>query len=235
MLEQYRQDYSTDADALSESRFQMSRRKLVFTLAGSAVALISFLFLIGAFQSDEATPEQSGQVAIQDTAQVPSDAADTRTVDAKLQDLQARVDRLEKLSLPANAQPAAPLTTPVASAPAENTNNFDPLLSLNDQTLKELIASEEAATEPTDPESAPQSNQDNTTGLSKATAATASSKTATPRTYVVQRGDTLSKISLQCYGTTKRWKEIFNANRDRISNMNQLKVGTKLTIPEEKK
>ena len=55
------------------------------------------------------------------------------------------------------------------------------------------------------------------------------------RTYTVQRGDTLSKISLRYFGTTKRWKDIYNANKNKITNINQLKVGTQLTIPEDNK
>jgi nucleoid-associated protein YgaU len=39
-----------------------------------------------------------------------------------------------------------------------------------------------------------------------------------PRTYVVKKGDSLSKIAKQFYGDMKLWKKIFEANRDKISN-----------------
>ncbi|MBO6102714.1 MAG: LysM peptidoglycan-binding domain-containing protein [Opitutales bacterium] len=51
------------------------------------------------------------------------------------------------------------------------------------------------------------------------------------RTYTVQPGDTLSNISRKFYRTTNRWKDIYNANRDRMSSPTQLKVGQILRIP----
>jgi nucleoid-associated protein YgaU len=51
------------------------------------------------------------------------------------------------------------------------------------------------------------------------------------KSYVVQKGDTLSSISKKVYGDSKRWKDIWNANKDVVPNKDKLKVGTKLTIP----
>ncbi len=53
----------------------------------------------------------------------------------------------------------------------------------------------------------------------------------TPSTYVIQPGDTLSRISQKVYGTTSRWSEIFEANRDRLPSPNALQVGQELRIP----
>ena len=50
--------------------------------------------------------------------------------------------------------------------------------------------------------------------------------------YVVQKGDTLQKISDKVYGTTKKWKKIFDANRDILEDPNKIKPGQKLVIPE---
>ncbi|MBU1006330.1 MAG: LysM peptidoglycan-binding domain-containing protein [Candidatus Omnitrophica bacterium] len=52
------------------------------------------------------------------------------------------------------------------------------------------------------------------------------------RTYVVQKGDTLQKISDKVYGTTKNWKKIFNANKKTLKDPNKIKLGQKLIIPE---
>ena len=49
--------------------------------------------------------------------------------------------------------------------------------------------------------------------------------------YTVQSGDTLSKISKQFYGDANRYMEIFNANKDQLSDPDKIKVGQKLTIP----
>jgi nucleoid-associated protein YgaU len=51
------------------------------------------------------------------------------------------------------------------------------------------------------------------------------------RTYVVQAGDTLSKIAKQYYGDANRYMEIFNANRDKLSDPNKIQIGQELIIP----
>ena len=49
--------------------------------------------------------------------------------------------------------------------------------------------------------------------------------------YTVVANDNLVKISRKVYGTPNRYKEIFEANRDIMPNMNTLSVGMKLKIP----
>lgn len=64
-----------------------------------------------------------------------------------------------------------------------------------------------------------------------------SSSAATPRaierevTYTVQKGDSLSKIAQQQYGNGKKWKAIFEANRDQITNPDLIHPGQVLKIP----
>ena len=50
------------------------------------------------------------------------------------------------------------------------------------------------------------------------------------REYVVQKGDTLAKISSKMYGTTKKWKQIAEFNH--ITNPKALKVGMTIQVPE---
>lgn len=50
-------------------------------------------------------------------------------------------------------------------------------------------------------------------------------------TYIVQHGDTLSKISTKVYGSPARWKEIYEANRSSLKNAHDLKLGQTLNIP----
>jgi LysM repeat protein len=52
-----------------------------------------------------------------------------------------------------------------------------------------------------------------------------------PRTYTVQSGDSLSSISRKVYGTPSRWIDIYQANRDRLSSENALRVGQTLRVP----
>lgn len=49
--------------------------------------------------------------------------------------------------------------------------------------------------------------------------------------YEVRTGDTLSDISLAVFGTATRWKEILEANRDKLQKPESLQVGMKLKIP----
>jgi tetratricopeptide (TPR) repeat protein len=55
--------------------------------------------------------------------------------------------------------------------------------------------------------------------------------TDVPRSYKVQSGDTLSRISERFYGTPSRWADIYQANRDRLASENALRVGQEIRIP----
>lgn len=52
-----------------------------------------------------------------------------------------------------------------------------------------------------------------------------------PRYHVVRKNETLQKISMKYYGTTKRWRRIFEANHDQIKDPNRISIGMKLRIP----
>ena len=49
--------------------------------------------------------------------------------------------------------------------------------------------------------------------------------------YTVAKGDTLQKISQKFYGTTKKWKKLFNANTDILKTPDHLRPGQILKIP----
>ena len=51
------------------------------------------------------------------------------------------------------------------------------------------------------------------------------------RDYVVQSGDSLSKIARQFYGNANEWQKIFEANKDKIKDPNLIHPGQKLIIP----
>jgi LysM repeat protein len=54
---------------------------------------------------------------------------------------------------------------------------------------------------------------------------------ASGHTYTVQEGDTLASISRKFYKTSKRWRDIRDANESKVDDPNSLKEGTTLTIP----
>ena len=49
--------------------------------------------------------------------------------------------------------------------------------------------------------------------------------------YTVKVGDSLSKIAKDLLGDPNRWKEILEANKDKIKNPNQIAPGLELVIP----
>jgi len=64
-----------------------------------------------------------------------------------------------------------------------------------------------------------------------AAAAAAGGPTTTARTYTVQPGDSLSKISKEFYGNANQYMKIFEANKDKLSDPDKIKAGMRLVIP----
>src|SRR2546421_5884209 len=56
-------------------------------------------------------------------------------------------------------------------------------------------------------------------------------KKAGAHTYTVKEGDTLASISRKFYKTSKRWREIRDANEKKVDDPDNLKEGVTLTIP----
>lgn len=54
----------------------------------------------------------------------------------------------------------------------------------------------------------------------------------TLQTYTVVKGDTLSKIAKQFYGSANKWRRIFEANTDQLDNPDRIKPGQVLKIPQ---
>ena len=54
---------------------------------------------------------------------------------------------------------------------------------------------------------------------------------AVSSTYTVQKGDSLSRIAKRELGSFDRWREIYNANRDKIKDPNVLTLGSQLVVP----
>jgi nucleoid-associated protein YgaU len=54
---------------------------------------------------------------------------------------------------------------------------------------------------------------------------------AAATTYTVQAGDTLSKIAKEKLGSASSYMEIFNANKDQLSDPNKIRPGQVLKIP----
>ena len=51
------------------------------------------------------------------------------------------------------------------------------------------------------------------------------------QTYTVQPGDSLSKIAKHFYGNANEYLRIFEANKGKLNDPNQIKIGQELVIP----
>jgi nucleoid-associated protein YgaU len=49
--------------------------------------------------------------------------------------------------------------------------------------------------------------------------------------HTVAEGESLTRISQRYYGTSNRWQEIYEANRDMLKGENVLRPGQRLKIP----
>src|ERR1700751_1359827 len=65
-----------------------------------------------------------------------------------------------------------------------------------------------------------------------AAAAAGGGSSAGRRTYTVAAGDSLSKIAKNFYGNANQYMKIFEANKDKLSDPEKIKVGQELVIPE---
>jgi cell envelope opacity-associated protein A len=67
----------------------------------------------------------------------------------------------------------------------------------------------------------------------EAAAAAAVGATSAPaaRTYTVQPGDSLSKISKEFYGNANEYMKIFEANKDKLADPDKIRAGMDLLIP----
>ena len=62
--------------------------------------------------------------------------------------------------------------------------------------------------------------------------AASASDTTRPTTYTVKPGDTLSKIARQLLGDANAYMEIFNLNRDQLSDPDKIQPGQVLKVPQ---
>jgi nucleoid-associated protein YgaU len=65
-----------------------------------------------------------------------------------------------------------------------------------------------------------------------AASASAGGPSSSARTYMVQPGDSLSKISRQFYGDANKYMKIFDANKDKLSDPDKVRAGMELVIPQ---
>ncbi len=255
MLEQYRKDFpAEEKDLLPDSESSMGKRKLLFILSGATFALLFFLFLMGLFRNEEENlvqmevkPEVSKETLLQfeeklqtvisrleklEANQLPNQ--ELATIQASIKPTKSEKTTFEKQSVETASQSAVVLSTP------------EDAVAMTSQALRSLIEKSVAKARDASVVNADgiAMTKATTTKVTKAktkkskeklTKETLAKQDPTSNVYVVQKGDTLSKISVRYYGTPNRWRAIYEANRERINNINSLKVGTTIVIPQHPK
>jgi LysM repeat protein len=93
-------------------------------------------------------------------------------------------------------------------------------------TLKSELALTEFIEEP---------NNTKKTSLSKKSVSKQIKSSVSAKTYRVVKGDSLSVISMKIYGTSRRWREIQEANLPALDNPNKLRVGQIINLPQDQK
>ncbi len=99
--------------------------------------------------------------------------------------------------------------------------------------LSSLFETELAMSNTSPQQDVPTTPKSTTTSTSVSTTPTKSNTSSQAKTYTVQKGDTLSKISLKFYGTSKKWKKIVEANREKLGQNQILRAGMVIVIPED--
>lgn len=114
-----------------------------------------------------------------------------------------------------------------AAAAAEDSGSLAASLEEAKSLLKETDAVENASAPPP-PSGAPAARGG---PLALPSAPAAADRPARPKTYTVQPGDGLMKISEKVYGVDNRWMEIRDANKAKIYDGDKVREGTVLEIP----
>lgn len=139
------------------------------------------------------------------------------------QPFNTEIDRLDLLEL-------------LKESRAENTRLKEELASVRARLNQYEQTRIDSPLTATTPSTAPASTTRTPVAATTQTTRSQQRAAATPAqstTYVVEAGDTLSRISSKVYGTPGRWQDIFQANRDVLPSPHALKVGQTLKIPRE--
>ena len=205
MMDDFRQDKQEQPlDPLSEGSALPWGRKIGLTCLGVAVVGL-FIF----FTSDSWSSDSKKSVGTDMLAQ------EIEQIKVRLTDLeQHSVSRPLATAEVASMTDAAAEDGPTVDAPA-----MANLKSLIEQELQETGSPTESQTVVAKADTP-----------AKKTVAKADAK---PQTYTVQKGDTLSKIAQKFYGSSKKWRRIVDANKDKLGQSQVLKAGMTLVIPKD--
>lgn len=192
------------------------------SIAAIAIALVAF-FLFWS-QSDDSSSKESSQAALKERViALEEDMAKIKDELKQMHGDQTAAPALDALSK-RNDVPVAENSTQVTQPEAIN------LKSLFEEELKAASSNKEL---PSDDMQAPEKEAPKKSSSAPKAGTKQPSEPAGSKStiYVVKKGDTLSKISLKFYGSSRKWQKIVDANKAVLGSNNTLKIGMKLTIP----
>lgn len=216
MLDDLRQEKQEQPlDPLSEgTSLPLSKKVALLCLAVALIGLFIF-FTSDSWSSSEG--KHSKHLKKQDIAK------ELELIKTRLSDLEMK---LQPTSTPtimdASTSPAMPQQEPAGTTGSTSIN----LQALIEQELQESNAQSVSK----DDEKTVADSEEESAAPAKKKASTPAKK---PQTYTVQKGDSLSKISQKVYGSTKYWKRIVEANKDKLGHSQTLRPGMVLVIPKD--
>lgn len=184
----------------------------ISTILGGLVVIVVGILLWNYFKttaptpqiSEEAATQKSGEVEVVEESEgqlVPKDLPTTHTV--------ASGETLWSIS----------------EKYFGNGYNWVDIASENNLTNADLIAAGQTLTIP---KAALRYTKEVTAVASGETAA---DSLLSATSYTVQRGDHLWSIALRAYGDGYKWSGIYEANKEKIANPDEIEIGMELTLP----
>lgn len=198
----------TDTNAKLTAERDALQRQLAVANSETARLAVSQRATETQLTTAERNAAQTNEALSSQLQQVQRELAGLRAANQRLADSNATLDRDRQQALNQVRQENAALASRLSQAQ----NTLDQIASA--ARLGTPAASIAAAAQP---------------GVGQTTAPVAASVEA--RFHVVAEGDSLSRLSLLYYGTSNRWQDIYNANRDVLAGENSLRVGQRLRIP----
>jgi nucleoid-associated protein YgaU len=206
MMDDFRQDKQDQPlDPLSEGSPLPWGKKIGLVCLGVAVIGLFIFFTSDSWSSDSKKPAGTDELA-----------HEIEQIKVRLTDLEQHgaTRPLASVEMPSMADSSAQ-DMPASDAPA-----MANLKSLIEQELQES-----AEPQPT----IARAETPTTQGAKKPSAKTEGKQ----QTYTVKKGDSLSKIAQQFYGSSKKWRRIVEANKDKLGQSQVLRAGMTLVIPKD--
>lgn len=199
------------------------RLKPAISLRNIGTALFLGSLLIWGPGCSSQRTSSDGSVTSDGTPPAP-DAGTDAVPQAAVEDRSSNSATTQAASPGADAPPVAPDAPPVAPetpevASAAQADPPAPLEAPAAQTAEAPVPSNEKVAPSTIAEPARASSSDS-----------AADSSAGAGVYTTRAGDTLMKIAFENYGNLYKWREIYEANRDRIADPNALSPGIELKL-----